>query len=191
MHSTSTRFIRGSGNDPTYESFVIPLDLEQGVKLADTGSNTNLFSGRNFSVQFTLWIQNDLRSHLGLSSSVTNTNGTVVNTYTWSTNFANPIVAFGSSGGGSSLVVSQPYRFGAYAGEQFESTNAAGAVFAAPLRVLVYRKSDFAAGQTNVTAIATNYVTIPRRTLTGDQSAWNRMFLHQWTFSLTVQAQRR
>jgi RHS repeat-associated protein len=178
------RYVRGSGSDPTYESFVIPLDSELGVKLNDTGNNTNLFGGA--SPWFTQ-IQNATYSHLGQTSSVTNTTGTQVNTYGWVTNFNNPIVAFGSSGGGSSLLVGQPYHFGAYAGTQFESTNSAGAVFAAPLRVLVYLKSSFAAGQTNTIApIATNYITIPRRTIMGDQTAWSQFLTNGLSVSMNA-----
>src|SRR5437667_12499477 len=49
----------------------------------------------------------------------------------------NPVVAFGSRAGGSSLYLGQPYRFDVHIG--IRDTNATPASF----RIYVYRKSDF------------------------------------------------
>ena len=173
LATNDVRFVRGNGNDFTYKSFVIPLDSEQGVKLDDLGSNSENFNGAQ--PWFTR-IANDVRHHIGLLAPVvTNANGSQVSTYGWTNDFQNPIVAFGSSGGGSSLSIGQAYRFGIYAGAQYESTNSNGAVFAAPIRILVYRKSDFLSNTNGViSAFATNYITVPRQTIVGDQTAWNQ-----------------
>lgn len=184
LATNSVRYYRGSGSDPTYESFIIPLNFQRGIKLDDLGGNTNKFAGA------TPWfsrIQNDTRSHIGLTSTFTNSDGSLSNTYSWTTNFQNPIVTFGSSGGGSSLYVNQGYDFGVYAGAQYESTNSDGTNFLSPIRILVYRKVDFVPGQTNlISPVATNYFTIPRRTVAGDQTAWNQFASNG--FTLTIQS---
>ena len=54
----------------------------------------------------------------------------------------------------------QSYRFAFYAGEPLEATNATGTLYQSPIRILIYRKSDFMAGQTNpIAAFATNTIT--------------------------------
>jgi len=137
LATNATRYVRGTGNDFTYKSFVIPLDFENGVKLDNTGNNSENFNGSQ--PWFTL-IANDTRHHIGWVSAVTNVDNSVANTYAWNIDFQNPIVAFGSSAGGSSLKIDQPYRFGVYAGCQYENTNSSGAAYISPLRILVYRE---------------------------------------------------
>lgn len=184
----NTRFQRGTSGDLTFTSFVLPLDFEQGVKLDDVGDNTNKFNGDR--PWFTRLLK-DTRRHLSLSSTATNAGGWRTNTFNYLTNFQNPIVAFGSDAGASPLYVNQNYRFGVYAGAQYESTNSDGTVFQAPLRILVYRKSDFVAGQTNIVSpIATNLITIPRRTIAADQAAWNQFASNGWTITIETNGLR-
>jgi RHS repeat-associated protein len=185
LATNTARYVRGNGNDSTYKSFVIPLDFEKGVKLDDLGDNTNKFGG---SRPWFTRIPKDTRHHIGLLSLVTtNADGSQVGTYGWTNDFENPIVAFGSSAGGTPLNIDRKYQFGVYAGAQFENTNVIGVPFISPIRVLVYRKADFVAGQTNlITPFATNYVTIPRRTVANDQSAWMQFLTNGLTVTLVT-----
>ena len=187
----NTRFQRGASYDPTYTSFIIPLNQQTGFRLDDLGNNSENFGG---SWPWFTRLQNDVRSHLSLVSS-TNVSGLSTNYYNYITNFNNPIAAFGATAGGSPLYFNQQYKFGMYCGFQYETNEPTGGqhgsnptnTFVSPLRILVYNLSSFVAGQTNAIApIATNYITIPRRTISGDQSAWLQFATNG--FSLTTNA---
>lgn len=178
----STRFQRGAGFDPTYTSFVIPLSFQTGARLDDLGNNSENFGG---TWPWFTQLQSDIRTHLSLVSS-TSVSGVCTSYYSYVTNFSNPIAAFGSTAGGSPLYLNSPVRFGVYCGAQYESTNSDSALFQTPLRVLVYQLSNYVAGQTNpIAPMATNFITLPRRTITGDQSAWNQFATNG--FSLTIE----
>lgn len=126
------RFTRGSGIDPGYHSFLIPVDFQQGVPLADTGGNgTNLFPGLSWSTLY--------------HYSATNNSNSIV--------FQNPIAAFGSRAGGSPLYFQQNYTFGIYAGDPRPPyTNTT--VYTNALRVQVY-------DQTTFSSVASFAITIP------------------------------
>lgn len=177
----TTRYQRGASYDPTYTSFVIPLGGQAGIRLDDLGDNSAKFNGTR--PWFTR-LQNNIQTHLSLGTS-TNVSGVQTNFYNYITNFSNPMAAFGSTAGGAPLYLNTQIKFGVYCGAQYESTNADGTVFQSPLRVLVYRLSDFVAGQTNLIGpIATNTIKLPRRTITGDQSAWDQFAANG--FSTTI-----
>jgi len=128
----NTRFERGRGWDQTFYSFVIPLNGQKGVKLAATGGNSDILFRTN------MWT--NALSHLNGSISI----GAPLP-------FKNPIAAFGSRVGGSSLYYDQGYDFGVYAGSTNNSTNA--------ISIEVYNKSDF--------SFVTNYyLSIPNVTQT-------------------------
>ncbi|MEK7782024.1 MAG: SBBP repeat-containing protein [Verrucomicrobiota bacterium] len=188
MAATTARYLRGAVGDFTYNSFVIPLDFAPGVKLDDLGDNTNKFSGDR--PWFTRLLK-DTRYHLSRVSSTNGPGGWVTNHYNYTTNFQNSIAAFGSAAEVTPLYLNQGYRFGVYAGAQYESTNADGAAYQTPVRVLVYRLSDFTPGQTNIVApIATNLITVPRRTVTADQGAWDRFATNGFTVTIDTNGLR-
>ena len=165
----NTRLQRGVSYDPTYTSFIIPLNEQTGFRLDDLGNNSENFGG---SFPWFTRLQCDTRTHLSLTAS-TNVSGISTNYYGYVTNFNNPIAAFGATAGGSPLYVNEQFQFGVYCGAQYESTNSNGTNFAAPLRILVYNLSSFTNGQTNLVGpIATNYITIPRRTIAADATNW-------------------
>ena len=117
------RYLRGSGTYAAYHSFVVPLDFQRGVRLADIDGNaTNLFAGNP-------WTTNLYHFDATNPAPQVTTNGRIV--------FRNPIVAFGSRVGGSPLLVNQAYRFGVYAGAN-ETTNLP------QFRLKVYNKTTMA-----------------------------------------------
>src|SRR5437899_36654 len=88
------RFVRGTGSNPEFQSFVIPLDLQTGVALDNIGgNNTNL-------PPFNSWT-NDVYYHYNATNtpSATGTNGRIA--------FTGPIAAFGGRIGGSKLYARQ------------------------------------------------------------------------------------
>jgi RHS repeat-associated protein len=183
---TNNRFQRGVSYDPTFTSFLIPLNGQTGVRLDDLGDNSVRFGDRPWFTR----LQSDVRSHLSLIAS-TNISGVSTSYYNYVTNFNNPIAAFGSTAGGSPLYLNTQVKFGVYCGQQYESTNSDGTVFQSPLRVLVYRLSDFTVGQTNLIApIATNYIALPRRTLTNDQATWNQFATNGFTVRIETNGLR-
>jgi len=92
---SSGRFSRGTGSDPTYQSFVIPLDGEMGVSNAPSLAST---------IPVAFPPVNAPLYHVNFTNSA------------YSILISNAIVAFGSQYGGSALYVGQDYHFGAYAG---------------------------------------------------------------------------
>ncbi len=177
------RFQRGVSYDPTYTSFIIPLNQQTGFRLDDLGNNSENFGG---SYPWFTRLQMNTRTHLSLVSS-TNVSGVSTNYYGYVTNFNNPIAAFGATAGQSPLYVNEQFKFGVYCGAQYETTNSNGTNFAAPLRILVYNLSSFTNGQTNLVApIATNTITIPRRTIAADATNWLQFATNG--FSLTTNA---
>ena len=110
-YQVATRFTRGDRNDLNYlpmlpyNSFVLPLDLEKGVRLNNFGNDAYCYGA---GAPWFLNIQKIQRQHvLQLTSGTTNVTRFPVD---------NPIVAFGKAAGGSPLYVNQPYRFGLFGG---------------------------------------------------------------------------
>ncbi|MFA5190415.1 MAG: DUF6531 domain-containing protein [Verrucomicrobiia bacterium] len=97
--ATTERFVRGTGSDPTYHSFVIPLSQQKGVALNSLGSNT--FNGVVPWVDKATW--NTYRHY-----SYTNDTNSFL--------FKKPIAAFGSGVGGTPLHIGQNYGFAVYSG---------------------------------------------------------------------------
>jgi RHS repeat-associated protein len=98
----SERFIRGSGTDPTFQSFVIPLDFQKGVQLDNIGGFiTNLYAVNPWFLNYYHYDATNPASATNLSLRIP---------------FRNPIAAFGERLGGSPLYINQPYEFGLYAG---------------------------------------------------------------------------
>jgi hypothetical protein len=121
-------------NDLDFCSLVVPIDLEQGVHLNRTGSDAYCYNNR---IPWFLAISNQtLYLPDSLISGTTNLNVFPVN---------NPVVAFGSQGGGSALNLNQPYRFGVYAGGLDENTNTLGAT--SVIRISVYSATNFVGGR--------------------------------------------
>ena len=148
-----------SPNDLDFCSLVVPIDLEQGVHLNRTGSDAYCYNNR---IPWFLAISNQtLYLPDSLIIGTTNLNVFPVN---------NPVVAFGSQGGGSALNLNQPYRFGVYAGGLDENTNTLGAT--SVIRISVYSATNFSAGVTNVAPVNVFTIPLPRRTVAADSNLW-------------------
>jgi RHS repeat-associated protein len=96
---SSGRFIRGTGSNPNYQSFVVPLDFQKGITNAPSLKTTLDVLG--------------ISSIYHLNATNTRPSGYVTNRFL----ITNSIVAFGSKYGGSPLYYGQGYHFGAYAGD--------------------------------------------------------------------------
>lgn len=146
-----TRYTRGDRNDFNYlpmlpyNTFVLPLDMEQGVTLNDTGDDLYCYGT---SLPWFLQIQKIERQHVWQLTTSTN-----VDRF----NVDNPIVAFGSSAGGSPLYVNQPYRFGIFGGAYVLNSGQTNMI-----RILVYARSALASGATNVAPTNIIYIAMPR-----------------------------
>jgi YD repeat-containing protein len=153
-------FLRGDtfdfGNNTNHDldfcSIVVPIDMEQGVALNATGSDSYCYSN---SPPWFLTIANQ---PVYLSTSLS---GPVIPVN-------NPVTAFGSQGSGSPLFPNQPYRFGVYAGGFDESTPAATNA----IRISVYDGTAFVTGATNVAPINVFTIPLPRRTVSADSNLW-------------------
>ncbi len=153
-------FLRGDtfdfGNNTNHDldfcSIVVPIDMEQGVALNATGSDSYCYSN---SPPWFLTIANQpVYLSTSLSSPMIAVN--------------NPVTAFGSQGSGSPLFPNQPYRFGVYAGGFDESTPAATNA----IRISVYNATNFVTGATNVAPINVFTISLPRRTVSADSNLW-------------------
>lgn len=103
--ATSQRFLRGTGTDADYHSFVIPLGTQKGIALNPTGSQPQSITGS------ALWWYNSLPSTLTINYSHYN-----ATTPASPIAFNNPVAAFGASVGATPLYIGQPYQFGVSAG---------------------------------------------------------------------------
>jgi len=161
-YPVTTRFTRGDRNDLNYlpmlpyNSFVLPLDLEKGVRLNNTGNDAY---GYGASQPWFLNVQKITRQHAWQITTSTNLSRFPVD---------NPIVAFGQSAGGSPLYINQPYRFGLFGGAYNENTGQTNMI-----RILVYDRNALASGATNVTPTNTFYIALPRRDIAADATAWS------------------
>src|ERR1700731_4069054 len=145
----SKRFQRGNDWITANNSFVIPLDFQKGVALDNTGSNAAKFIG---ALPWFSRITKESRYHY---------NGIL---------FDNPIVAFGSAGGGSRLYTNQKYHFAFTAGARSE--DAAHPENNIVLRISAYRKTDLDSGQNNVAPFSQQYISIPRKAVAADAADW-------------------
>ena len=153
--SFTTRFNRGDRYwYDAYNSFVLPLDLQEGVTLDSEGNDLYCYGS---SKPWFLKIGKTTRQHARnlVSGSMTRFN------------VDNPIVAFGSEAGASPLYTSQPYRFGIYAGAYEEAVAQPNRI-----RVLVYDRTAFTAGATNVQPTNVFTIALPRRDIAADNAAW-------------------
>jgi len=157
------RFTRGDRNDFNYfpilpyNTFVLPLDMEQGVKLNNQGNDLYSYGASN---PWFLNVQKTQRQHVWqLTSGTTNVTRIAVD---------NPIVAFGTGAGGSPMYVNQPYRFGLYGGAYTELSGQTNMV-----RILVYSRQALLSGATNITPTNIIYIALPRRDIAADNTAWS------------------
>src|SRR5258706_7915614 len=153
------RFVRGTGNNPSYQSFVIPLDLQKGVALANIGGNNTNWA------PFNKWT-NYVYYHYDATNSppADGTNARIA--------FTSPIVAFGSRLGGSPLYAGQQYRFGAHAGENFGTDPDTGIPYDTFVIEAYDRRSNFVyAGSTSIY--------IP----TSDETGWDAFASNDFTVS--------
>jgi len=142
----SRRFIRGNENNPVIQSFVIPLDSQKGVSLDPIGNNATKFSG---VLPWFSRIQAFQRKHI---SAVTHERAT------YDLLYENPIVAFGTSAGGTPLYVGQDYSFGIYVGTRLESENQP-----AEFVISAYLEHSFGGNRTHITPDQRISVPIPRK----------------------------
>ena len=139
-----------------YNTFVLPLDMEQGVRLNNTGNDQYSYGA---STPWFFQVQKILRQHVWQLTTSTNVNRFPVD---------NPIVAFGGGAGGSPLYVNQPYRFGIFGGAYVGTSGQTNMI-----RILVYSRSALASGATNIAPTNTIYITLPRREIASDAAAWS------------------
>jgi RHS repeat-associated protein len=124
------RYFRGTGSDPTYQSFVVPVDYQRGVLLTNTGGNlTTLFPGNPWTTTWNHYNATNQSSETNLSARIP---------------FNGPIVAFGSRVGGSSIYTGQGCTLGVYAGvNTYTNLN--------QIQIKAYNRSNFAvAGTLNI-----------------------------------------
>lgn len=152
LRGDSFDFGNYTNHDLDFCSIVVPMDLEQGVALNATGSTAYCYSNA------APWFLNVSNQTLYVATTL-NSGVIPVN---------NPVSAFGSQGGGSSLFPNQPYRFGVYAGGFDESTPAATNV----IQISVYNATNFSSGATNVAPINVFTIPLPRRTVSADSNLW-------------------
>jgi RHS repeat-associated protein len=158
----ATRFTRGDRNDLNYlpmlpyNTFVLPLDMEQGVRLNNTGNDQYSYGA---TTPWFFQVQKIQRQHVWQLTTSTNVNRFPVD---------NPIVAFGNGAGGSPLYVNQPYRFGIFGGAYVGTSGQTNMI-----RILVYSRSALASGATNIAPTNTIYITLPRREIASDAAAWS------------------
>ena len=162
-YPVTTRWNQGDRNDLNYlpmlpyNTFVLPLDMEQGVRLNNQGTDAYCYGA---GAPWFLNVQQIQRQHVWqLTPGTTNVTRFPV---------SNPVVAFGSAAGGSPLYVNQPYRFGIFAGAYDELTGPTNMI-----RVLVYSASALASGATNITPTNIFYISLPRRNIAADDPAWS------------------
>jgi RHS repeat-associated protein len=143
-------------NDLGYNTFVLPLDMEQGVRLANFGNNLYSYGA---STPWFLKVQKTQRQHIWqLVGSTTNVTRFPVD---------NPVVAFGNDAGASPLYVGQTYNFGVFAGAYDERTGQTNR-----FRILVYDRSVLASGATNVAPTNIITITLPPRSIASSSNAW-------------------
>jgi RHS repeat-associated protein len=150
------RFHRGSRTDLSYNSFVLPLDLQKGVQLNDVGVEQYCYSSAPWSLKTFKTLREHAWERVGATTNLTRFS------------IENPVVAFGSESGGSPLYTGQPYRFGVYAGAFNENSGQTNMI-----RVQVYNRASFTGGATGIKAANTFTISLPRRSISADNTAWS------------------
>ena len=155
-YAQAARFNRGDRGNLSYDSFVLPLDLEKGVKLDADGSD---LYGYGLG---TPWF-------LRLTNTPTYQTYQLVNGTTNVTRFLvqNPIAVYGSLGGGSPLYTGQGYTFGVYAGAYDETSGVTNII-----RVSVYDRAACIGSATNITPVNVFNIAMPRRSVLAESNAW-------------------
>ena len=151
-----------SPNDLDFCSLVVPIDLEQGVHLNRTGSDAYCYNNR---IPWFLAISNQtLYLPDSLIIGTTNLNVFPVN---------NPVVAFGSQGGGSPLTSTSPTALACMPADLTRTRTLLGprASSAFPC----YSATNFSAGVTNVAPVNVFTIPLPRRTVAADSNLWTRL----------------
>ncbi len=139
------RFIRGSGDNANYHSFVIPIDFQQGVPLDNSGGNAaTLFPNNPWTTNFNHY-------------NATNPGSPIP--------FSNPIAGFGSKVGGSPLYFGQRYTFGIYAGDPRPYYAGSTNTYTNALRIQVYERNTMA-------LVGTSNVIIPNISTTNEWAAF-------------------
>ncbi|PWU05576.1 MAG: hypothetical protein C5B47_08830, partial [Verrucomicrobia bacterium] len=138
----TSEHIREESDLPRIHSAVLPLDLQEGTALDPLGDNEDKFSGE------LPWF-NEIKKSRGQYLTIKNE----VPNYEFI--FENPIIAFGSSAGGSPLYVDQSYKFGINFGRAEE----ANSVRIHEILISAYPKSAFNSGESNIAS--THRIPIP------------------------------
>jgi RHS repeat-associated protein len=132
------RYWRGTGDDPTFWSIVIPQDYEKGVVYDNENGNCSTLYPNLTSWSTTNYYHYNATNTLTQSNSANRIQ------------FNNPIVAFGERVGGTPLYLNQNYSFGIYAGDQEGS----------PIVINVYTRSNYSyVGAINL-SVPTNYTNL-------------------------------
>ncbi len=125
------RYWRGTGSDPTYWSFVVPLDYEKGITYDNLyGNCSTLYPG------IVCW-NSATYYHYNATNAASSTN--------WASRipFNNPIVAFGERIGGTPLYLNQQYNIGVFSGDPV--------LLGTPITILAYYRTNYGyAGEIDV-----------------------------------------
>lgn len=152
-----TRYMRGDRENIPYTSFVLPLDMEEGVQLDAEGSDQFCYgTGAPWFMRVKKTVRQQAWKRIGATTNLTRFN------------VENPVVAFGSDAGGSPLYTGKPYTFGAYGGAFDEKTSQTNMI-----RILVYDRAALSSGATNVQPTNTITFALPRRFIAADSNAWS------------------
>jgi len=152
---TQYRYTRGTGTDPSYQTFVIALNQTAGILLDATGNNAENFPS---GVPWFTKVANSTAYHVSVTGTTFSGFQGGLATYPASQAFQNPVVAFGAVGGGTPLYTNQSYSFGFGSGGQDASMTTLP-----DIRIRVYAKSAFVSGTTGVLPVATGTFTLPRQ----------------------------
>lgn len=138
-------FLGSSDSDPYYQSVVVPLNSQNGVKLDRLGNNQ--FSE---TVPWFHRIQKTSRKYITVTGDRVD----------YDVEVENPIVAFGSLVGGSPLHVNQEYRFLISVGAKLE---AADSVQQAEVVISAYSKNSFLGNRNQIPPEHRFSLKIPQR----------------------------
>lgn len=152
----SGRFIRGSGTNAGSHSFVIPLDFQSGLACGETNGLAPVLL--------------PYLSTAPLLYHYNATNASSLSNLAARIHFRNPIAAFGSRVGGSSMYIGQQYRFGVYAGDVSSVSFA--------LLIRTWTRTP-----TNVTYVGAAFIDLP---YIGYTNLWLQFQTNGYTLSVTT-----
>src|SRR6266498_494796 len=150
------RFFRGSTTNAAYHSLVIPYDFQRGLVCGDTGGLAPVLLPY-LSAAPLLYHYN-----AAVPSSISNLATRI--------QFTNPIAAFGSRVGGSSMYIGQQYRFGVYAGDVSQ--------FSYALRQYTWTRTP-----TNLIYLGAAYIDLP---YVGYTNLWLQFETNGYTLTVTT-----